>query len=65
MGEEKQINQIKNRVEFDWMLVVDNLSELTRETMSAIYEKNVYEFLNLYSYLIWKNRKLEQQYKKQ
>ena len=32
--------------------------------MEDIYDKNVYEFLNLYSFLIWKNRKLEDQYKK-
>lgn len=49
---------------FGWLTLVDNVGQLTRDKWDDIFEKNIYEFFNLLSYLKYKNNRQKEQIEK-
>ena len=46
-----------------WMTTIENISEIARIPFLEVFEMKLEDFLNLLSYLIYKNKKINQQYK--
>lgn len=47
-----------------WMQTVDNIAEIARIPMLEVFDMQINDFLTLMSYLIYKNKQIEQMYKK-
>ena len=47
-----------------WMQTVDNIAEIARIPILEVFDMQINDFLTLMSYLIYKNKQIEQMYKK-
>lgn len=47
-----------------WMQTIDNISEIARIPFLEVFNLPVRSFLDLLSYLVYKNKELEKKYKK-
>lgn len=47
-----------------WMQTIDNIAEVARIPFLEVFNMQINDFLNLMSYLIYKNKQIEKQYKK-
>ena len=47
-----------------WLQTIDNIAEIARIPFLEVFDMPVKEFLMLMSYLIYKNKQIEQQYKR-
>lgn len=63
--EEKQIEKNKSVEDnFKWIMVCENIAEVKKCELDKIFTIPIIEFLNLIGYLNWKNKYMEQKYKK-
>ena len=49
---------------FDWLALVDNVGQLTRDKWDDVFKKNIYEFFNLLAFLKHKNNKEKERIEK-
>lgn len=47
-----------------WMQTIDNVAEVARIPYLEVFNMQINDFLNLMSYIIYKNKRIEKQYKK-
>lgn len=47
-----------------WMTLADNISDICKIPLFDVFNLNIIEFLNMMSYLKYKNKTLEKEYKK-
>lgn len=47
-----------------WMQTIDNIAEVARIPFLEVFNMQINDFLNLMSYLIYKNKEIAKQYKK-
>jgi hypothetical protein len=47
-----------------WMQTIDNIAEIARIPYLEVFNLGITDFLNLMSYLVYKNKQIEKQYKK-
>lgn len=49
---------------FNWLTLIDEVGELTRDKWDDVFKKNIYEFFNLVAYLKHKNKRRKEQIEK-
>lgn len=49
---------------FNWLTLIDEVGELTRDKWDDVFKKNIYEFFNLVAYLKYKNKRRKEQIEK-
>lgn len=54
----------KTENRFTWLTAADNVAEVARIPLLETFDLTITEFLNLMSYVIYKNKKLEEKYSK-
>ena len=47
-----------------WMQIVENVSEVGKIPFLSVFELNIKDFLDLFTYVVYKNKELEKKYKK-
>lgn len=47
-----------------WLQTIDNIAEVARIPYLDVFNMQINEFLMLMSYLVYKNKQIEQQYKR-
>lgn len=47
-----------------WMQTIDNVAEVARIPYLEVFNMQINDFLNLMNYIIYKNKRIEKQYKK-
>lgn len=59
-GVDTELGDNKNTY-FEWLALIDNVSNLTRDKWDDVFQKNIYEFFNLLAYLKDKNKREKKQ----
>ena len=62
--DEEETKQEQNVNPFIWLSAADNVAEVGRIPILETFDLPIYEFLNLLSYVSYKNKKLEEQINK-
>jgi len=47
-----------------WMQTIDNVAEVARLPFLEVFNMQINDFLNIMSYIIFRNKQIEKQYKK-
>ncbi len=47
-----------------WMQTIENVAEVARVPFLEVFNMQVNDFLNILLYIVYKNKKIEKQYKK-
>lgn len=49
---------------YDWMMVMESVGEVKRIPLDEVMSLGVTEFFNMVGYITYKNKKMEERYKK-
>jgi len=61
---DKRFKKQKVNSSMQWMQTIENVAEVARVPFLEVFNMQVNDFLNILLYIVYKNKKIEKQYKK-